>query len=140
MVAGNLAVFVATPKRPQVRISVANTARDGTGTLGTVVTAGANGDFYKGVRIQPEVVVPAGDIVRLFNQVAGAGNFELVAEIWIPPCNPAASGASAPPIPPIPPIEWWPPAGIVLGAADVYKASTDQGKTYSVALEGGGSY
>jgi len=133
-------IFVGTPKRPQVRISTANTARDGTGTLGTVYTAGANGSFFKGVRIFPEQAIVAGDVVRLFNQVAGAGNNELIAEIAIPPQNPAASAAGAPPLPPLQPVEWWPPAGLVLGATDVLKASTDQGNKFSVALEGGGDY
>lgn len=131
---------MTTPKRPQGRVSTANTNRDGTGTLATICTAGSNGDFYKGVHIMLEVAVAAGDVVRLFNQVAGAGNFELIAEILIPPTNPQASAAGVLPIPLLQPVEYWPPAGLVLGAADVLKASTDQGKTYSVALEGGGAY
>jgi hypothetical protein len=140
MAAGTAPIFVTTPKRPAVRISVANTARDGTGTLGTVATAGANGDFYKSVHIQPEVAIPFGDVIRLFNQVGGSGNNELIAEIAVPISNPAASAAGSPPIPALPSIDWIPPNGLVLGAADVLKASTDQGKTYSVACEGGGSY
>lgn len=140
MAAGTTPIFVATPKAPQVRISTANTGRDGTGTLGTVCTAGSNGDFYRGVRIQPEVVVAAGDIVRLFRQAAGAGNYELIKEIWIPPMNPAASAANACPIPPLEAVEWYPPTGITLAATDVLKASTDQGKTYLVELVGGGQY
>lgn len=140
MAAGTTPIFVATPKRPQGRISTANTNRDGTGTCTTICTAGANGDFYKGVHIMPEVAIAAGDVVRLYNQVAGTGNNELIAEILIPPMNPQASGAGVLPMPILQPVEYWPPAGIVLGAADILKASTDQGKTYSVALEGGGSY
>lgn len=140
MAAGTTPIFVLVPKAPQVRISTANTARDGTGTLGTVVTAGVNGDFYRGVRIQPEVVVAAGDVVRLFRQAAGAGNNELLKEIWIPPMNPAASAANAAPIPPLEAVEWYPPCGITLAGTDVLKASTDQGKTYLVELVGGGSY
>lgn len=140
MAAGTSPIFVATPKRPQVRISTANTNRDGTGTLGTVCTAGSNGDFYRGVRIQAEVAIPAGDVVRLFSQVAGAGNYELIREFIIPPSSPVASGAAAPPTQELYSVEWFPPAGIVLAGTDVLKASTDQGKTYSVALEGGGSY
>lgn len=140
MAAGTAAIFVATPKRPQVRISTANTNRDGTGTLGTVYTAGANGSFFKSVHIQAEVVIPSGDVVRLFNQVAGAGNFELVAEIPVPVSSPQASGAGTPPVPVLWSFDWVPPAGLILGAGDLFKASTDQGKTYSVALDGGGDY
>jgi len=132
MPANTTPIFVLTPKRPQVRISTANTNRDGTGTLGTVATAGSNGAFYKGVRIQAEVTTTA-DVVRLFIQVGGAGNNELIKECLIPAITPSTSIEAAS-------YEWFPPAGIVLGAADVLKASTDQGKTYGVALEGGGDY
>lgn len=140
MPANTAAIFVLTPKRPQARVSTANTARDGTGTLATIATAGSNGAFYKGVRITPETAVNAGDVVRLFNQAAGAGNNEMIVEIYIPPMNPAASAANAPPAPVLQTFEWFPPAGIVLAATDVFKASTDQGETYCVALEGGGDY
>jgi len=140
MAANTSPIFVGTPKRPQARISTANTARDGTGTLTTIVTAGTNGDFYKSVHIQPEVPIPSGDVVRLFVQAGGTGNNELMAEIQIPVCVPQTSGSGTPPWPVLQAVDWIPPSGIVLGAGDVLKASTDQGKTYSVALEGGGSY
>jgi hypothetical protein len=139
-VANTSPIFVGTAKRPQVRISVANTSRSGSGTLGTVTTAGASGSFYKGVTITPEANVASGDVVRLFNQVAGSGNNELVAEIQIPLQVPQTSGAGTPPWPVFQSTTWYPPAGLVLGAGDVFKAGTDQGITYSVALEGGGDY
>jgi hypothetical protein len=140
MAAGTAPIFVATPKRPQARVSVANTARDGTGTLATLCTAGANGSFFKGVRVMPEGTVPSADVVRLFNQVAGAGNNELVSELTVPLQAPQASAVGTPPLPALAAVEWWPPAGLVLGAGDILKAATDQGRTYSVALEGGGDY
>jgi len=101
--------------------------------------------MFRAIRIQPEVPVTAGDVVRLFNQHAGAGNNELIAEISIPISNPAASASNAPPLPGIPPVIWRPDPNdltlpLVLGAADVLTASTDQGITYSVAAEGGGDY
>lgn len=140
MASNTIPIAILTPKSPQVRISTANTNRDGTGTLGTLSTVGTNGAFYKGIRIVPEVSIPAGDIVRIFLQALGAGNYELMKELSIPAWNPAASGAGAPPIPQAPDIEWMPPEGIVLAGTDVIKASTDLGKTYSVRLVGGGEY
>ena len=145
MAAGTSPIFVTTPRRPQGRVSTANTNRDGTGTLATICTAGANGDLYRRVRIMPEVAITAGDVVRLFNQVGGSGNFELIAEITIPPQNLVTSGAGTPPTPVLQPVYWQedpndPTLPLILGAADVFKASTDQGKTYSIALLGGGSY
>jgi hypothetical protein len=144
MPANTAAIFVGTPLRPQVRVSTANTARDGTGTLATVYTAGASGAMFRCVRVTPEAAIGSGDVVRLFVQVGGAGNNELVAEIPIPPANPAASAAGTPP-PALPSVVFWlDPSdrtlALSLGAGDVVKASTDQGKTYSVALEHGGAY
>lgn len=57
--------FAATPRCSAVTVSTANTARDGTGTIATVFTAGASGS-----RID-EIVVkatdnPADSIVTLF--------------------------------------------------------------------------
>ncbi len=59
------ATFVATPKPSQVLISTANTARDGTGTIGTVFTAGANGSEIWWVAVKARGVTTAG-MVRLF--------------------------------------------------------------------------
>ncbi|MBY0523420.1 MAG: hypothetical protein K2R98_08470 [Gemmataceae bacterium] len=132
MAAGTSPIFVATPKRPQVRISTANTNRDGTGTLGTVATAGADGAYYKGVRIQAEGTTTAG-VIRLYVQSAGSGNNELVIEILVTATTPSTTVAAWS-------YEWFPPAGIVLAATDVFKASTHNGETFSVALEGGGNY
>lgn len=132
MPANTVQIHVEVPKSPQVRISVANTARDGTGTLGTVYTAGADGSFFKGLRVQAEVTTTA-DAVRIFVQIGGAGNNELVKEIIIPAVTPSTTVEAAS-------YEWFPPAGMQLGAGDIVKASTDQGLTYNVRLHGGGDY
>lgn len=125
-------IFVGTPKNPQVRISVANTGRDGSGTLGTVVTAGSSGDFYKGVHVCAEVATTA-DVVRIFIQDGGSGNNELIKELIIPAITPSTTIEAAT-------ADWFPPGGIVLAASSKLLASTDQGKTYSVSLQGGGQY
>jgi len=132
MAAGLTPIFVLVPKSPAVRFATANTARDGTGTLGTLFTAGADGAFFKGFRWQSEGVTTAG-VIRLFIQAAGAGNFELKREMLVSAVTPsttleAASG------------EWYPTAGIILAAGDVVKVSTHNAETFSAWLEGGGSY
>jgi len=132
MAANTSPIYVGTPKDPQVRISTANTNRDGTGTLGTVYTAGANGAFFKGLRIQAEGTTVA-DAVRLFIQNGGAGNNELIKECIIPAVTPSDTVEATS-------YEWYPPGGIQLAASSVFKASTDQGNTYSVSLTGGGDY
>jgi len=132
MAAGTSPIFVTTPQAPQVRISTANTGRDGSGTLGTLTTAGASGAFYKGFRWQAEGTTTAG-VIRLFIQKGGAGNFELKREMLVGAVTPsttveATSG------------EWYPQAGIVLGAGDVVKVGTHNGETFSCWLEAGGDY
>jgi hypothetical protein len=57
--------FANVPRTTGVNISVANTNRDGTGTLGTLITAGVNGTRIDRIRIQATANTTAG-MVRLF--------------------------------------------------------------------------
>jgi hypothetical protein len=57
--------FANAPRVSGVTISTANTNRDGTGTLGTVITAGTNGTRIDRIRAQAIVTTTAGR-VRLF--------------------------------------------------------------------------
>lgn len=132
MAANTSPIFVLTPKAPAVRFATANTARDGTGTLGTLFTAGADGAFFKGFAWQAEGTTTAG-VVRLFVQAAGAGNFELRAEFLVTAITPSTSIAAASG-------SWYPPEGIVLGAGDVVKVGTHNAETFSAWLVGGGNY
>jgi len=54
MAAGNLPIYVATPKASRVSITAANTKNDGAGTIATDIfllyTAGANGGYIGRVR------------------------------------------------------------------------------------------
>lgn len=58
-------IFPGTVKDGVVAISTANTARDGTGTMGTVLTAGTNGSRIDKVTIEAQGTTTAG-MVRLF--------------------------------------------------------------------------
>jgi hypothetical protein len=57
--------FANTPVVSAVVISTANTAMDGSGTVGTVITAGANGTRIDRIRVQATTTTTAGR-VRLF--------------------------------------------------------------------------
>lgn len=57
--------YAATPRCGLAAISTANTARDGTGTLGTVFTAGSSGSRIDTIVVQATVTTTAG-MVRLF--------------------------------------------------------------------------
>lgn len=57
--------YAAIPRLGTAQISTANTARDGTGTIGTVFTAGANGSRIEEVQVVAPGTTTAG-MVRLF--------------------------------------------------------------------------
>lgn len=132
MAAGKNPIFVATPKHPSVRFSTANTARDGTGTLGTLFTAGSNGAFFSGFRFQAEGTTTAG-VIRIFIQTNGSGNNEMIKELLVSAVTPSATVEATSG-------EWFPSAGIWLGAGDVVKVGTHNAETFSAWLEGGGDY
>lgn len=72
--------FAATPKIGAVKISTANTNHDGTGTVGTVLTAGASGTKVTRVVIHGQTTTTAG-MVRLF--IHDGSNYTLLDEIPI---------------------------------------------------------
>ena len=83
--------FAATPRIGATTVSTANTARDGTGTIATILTAGSNGTQIR------EVVVkatgnPADSVVTLF--LHDGTNFFLFDEIDLG--DPAAADNTTP--------------------------------------------
>lgn len=120
-------VFVGTPKAWQQQISTANTLRDGTGTVGTVVTAGSNGSRISGVRVIGVGTVTAG-VVRLF--LNDGTNKRLLREILVPATTPSTS------------VECWYadvvfPDGIVLPSGWSLLAATNNAETFNVFAFGG---
>lgn len=59
------AQYAATPKTAVAQLSAANTSRDGTGTIVTVLTAGANGSRVDDIAVTATATTTAG-VVRLF--------------------------------------------------------------------------
>ena len=80
--------FAATPRRSSIAISTANTARDGTGTIPTVFTAGASGSRIERIRIMGVGTVTAG-IVRLF--LHDGSTFTLFDEILVAATTPSGT-------------------------------------------------
>lgn len=81
-------VFAVTPKVGMAQISTANTNRDGSGTLGTVVTGGTNGSVIKKIRVCSTVTTTAG-AVRLF--LYDGTNTRLMQEIIVPAITPSTT-------------------------------------------------
>lgn len=65
MAANTAPIFSLTPVAKTVQVSVANAGRDGTGTLGTILTGGTNGTRIDKVNVKATVTTTAG-MIRLF--------------------------------------------------------------------------
>lgn len=80
--------YAATPKCGLGQVSIANTARDGTGTIATVFTAGANGSRIDAIDIKAVGTTTAG-MIRLF--IHDGTNARLLTEIPVPALTPSAT-------------------------------------------------
>lgn len=111
-----------------VTISTANSNLDGTGTLGTVLTAssaaGMLGCIVKSVTIKAQANTTQG-MIRLF--VSGGGATELIAEIEVPAVTKSATAPS---------FELYMETNYAIKAGYVLKASTQVGESYNIIAEG----
>lgn len=87
-------VFTKKGNMIPVTIAAANTASDGSGTLVTLVTAGADGTRVDGLKVTNGQVTPAASsamVVRAFLTDAAGANAKLVGEIALPAATRTAS-------------------------------------------------
>lgn len=80
--------FVSTPRADAVAISTANTNRDGTGTLGTVLTGSADGTRILQVDVKATGTTTAG-MVRLF--LHDGSTAYLLKEVAVTALTPSAT-------------------------------------------------
>jgi hypothetical protein len=85
---GTAPVFAATPRCAIAQVSTANTARDGTGTIAIVFTAGASGSKIERVRISGTGTTTAG-VVRLF--IHDGTNARLIREVLVGAITPSTT-------------------------------------------------
>lgn len=111
-------------------VSAANTARDGTGTVPTICTAGAQGTRIDLITIEAQVTTTAG-VVRLFLHNGSA--FFLWKEVLVTAITPSASVAAFR-------TEVSRSDGLpvmVLPSGYSLRASTHQAEAFSVCVSGG---
>jgi hypothetical protein len=72
--------YASTPKNTGAAIATANTARDGTGTSGTVYTAGASGSRIDSIIIQATNTTTAG-MIRFFISIDSGTTKRLIGEV-----------------------------------------------------------
>lgn len=82
------AQYASTPRAAVGQVSVANTNRDGTGTLATIFTAGASGSRVDDIKIQATGTTTAG-VVRLF--IHDGTNARLFSEILVTAVTPSTT-------------------------------------------------
>lgn len=124
--------YAASPSNGALaQISTANTARDGTGTLGTVFMAGASGGRIDKLLIQATGTTTAG-MVRLFLD-NGVGAIRMVKEVPVLAITPSAT------------IPAWQAEvtfdiGLELQANAILKASTHNAESFNVIPTSAGNY
>lgn len=124
--------YAATPKIGWAEISTGNTNRDGTGTIGTVFSAGASGSRIERVVVKATGTTTAG-MVRLF--IHDGANAKLYAEVPVSAITPSSTvktfeetleGATMPHLMPL-----------VLPTGYSLRASTHNAETFVVTAVGG---
>ena len=116
------AQYVATPKNGVAQATVANTARDGTGTLATVYTAGASGARIDSLIVHATGTTTAG-MIRFF--VSNGSATVLIKELPVQAVTPSAT------------IPAWSnevqfPNGLILQATWTLKAATNNTETFNI--------
>jgi hypothetical protein len=84
-------IFTLTPHIGAARISTANANRDGTGTLGSLFVAGANGSRVERVEITATGTTTAG-MIRFFTY--DGTNYRAIKEVPVSAITPSASTAA----------------------------------------------
>lgn len=113
--------YANTPVSAAINIVTANTARDGTGTLGTLITAAANGTRVDDIYISATATTTAG-VIRLF--ISDGTNNRLISEILVTAVTPSTT------------VSTWSTTlvnlGIVLQTGYLLKVSTNNAESFNV--------
>jgi hypothetical protein len=123
------AQYASTVQNAQVQISTANTNRNGTGTLGTVMTGATNGTRIDDIYIVATGTTTAG-VVRLF--ISDGTNIRLWQEILVAAITPSTTVAV------------WSASllnqGLLLESGWSLQASTNNAETFNVLVTRAGDF
>jgi hypothetical protein len=101
MAANTTPIFALTPEVVTCEITAANTARDGSGSLVTLVTAGSDGTRVERIKFssaQASATTNSSMICRVFVTDTSGANPRLIEEVALPPVtasNTAVGSASS---------------------------------------------
>jgi hypothetical protein len=130
MAANTSPIFTLTPHIGMVAISTANTNRDGSGTLGSVITGTTNGTHVSRITVQATASTTAG-FVRLYIFDGGSVT-ELWKEIAITAATPSGTVAAFAYT-----LTLTGETALVLPNGYILKASTHNAEAFNVIAEGG---
>lgn len=125
--------FTATPKTPYVQATTANTARDGTGSLGTLHTAGSGGGRLTGICFEATGTTTVG-VLRVFLSNDAGSTKRMIAEVLVTAVTPSTTVAAFT-------ATWNPPGGVlILANAAVVYVSTHNTETFNCFGLGAGDF
>lgn len=121
-------IYPDAPNRGRALISVANTALDATGTMGTIFTAGKNGGGFYRINIKAIGTTTAG-MIRIFHADSGATK-RLIYEVTVTAVTPSATlpAFESVLVPTDPPEN--------LNADETLYAATEKGESFVVTCHG----
>lgn len=127
--AGN---YAATPRAAIAQVVAANTNRDGTGTLVTVIAGASTGTRVDDIRIQAAGTVTNG-VVRLYLSLDNGATNRLLREILVSATTPSTT------------VEAWSATlsnlGILLPNANaLLRASTNNAETFNILVTRAGDF
>jgi hypothetical protein len=122
--------YAAVPRLETAQVSVSNANRDGTGTIVTVLTAGANGTRVRSIRVNALVTTTLG-MVRIF--LHDGANARLLFEF---PVSVVVAGGSSPAFSASLLEGLNPELPLTLEAGQSLRASTHNSEAFNVTIEG----
>lgn len=123
------AQYASTPLSAAIKIATANTNRDGTGTIGNLVTAGTNGCRIDDIYISAQGATTAG-VIRMY--LFDGTSYYLLQEILVAAVTPSTST-------PVWSV-FLPNLGIVLQNGWSLRFSTEKAETFNVCAVRAGSF
>lgn len=124
MTANTSPIFTLTPNALPVAISTANTNRDGTGTLGTIITGGSNGTRIEALKAVAAGTTTAG-VIRYFITDAAGANPKLFEERLVTAVTPSTTVKVFEDF-------WVLDRPIVLASGQLLKAGTHNAETFNI--------
>ncbi len=125
---------VGTLKNGAVTLSAINAARDGSGTLGTLFTAGLGGAVVPRVwaRNQSAYGASTATVCRLFREIAGGASRVMIDEVLLPAATSSATAVGS--------SVAFPKGNYTLAASEVLKVCQSSADAIGYDCDQGGDY